>query len=132
MEPWIVATSLIFLYLVVTLIIGWVANRQLVGNSEDFLLYGEVDQSGVDVVVTIVDSASGLPVSGATVSGNFSGAFSESGSAVTDASGVATITTGAKTRLPFSFTFTVTNVTGPGYDYNPAGNVDYWYWVLLL
>jgi hypothetical protein len=74
--------------------------------------------------VTIVDSASGLPVSGATVSGNFSGAFSESASAVTDANGVATITTVAKRPLPFSFTFTVTNVTGPGYEYNAANNAE--------
>jgi SSS family solute:Na+ symporter len=40
MEPWVVATSLIFLYLIVTLVIGWVANRRLAGDSEDFLLYG--------------------------------------------------------------------------------------------
>ncbi len=81
------------------------------------------DHRGV-AQVTIVDSASGLPVSGATVSGNFSGAFSESASTVTDASGVATITTSARAPLPFSFTFTVTNVTGPGYEYNAANNVE--------
>jgi len=40
MEPWVVATSLIFAYLVFTLVIGWVANRRLSDSAEDFLLYG--------------------------------------------------------------------------------------------
>ena len=40
MEPWAVATSLIFVYLVVTLVIGVVANRRLSTKAEDFLLYG--------------------------------------------------------------------------------------------
>ena len=40
MEPWIVATSLIFLYLVVTIVLGVVANRRLTVDLEDFLLYG--------------------------------------------------------------------------------------------
>ena len=40
MEPWVVATGLIFVYLVITLVIGVVANRRLAGSSEDFLLYG--------------------------------------------------------------------------------------------
>jgi len=40
MEPWVVATSLIFLYLIITLVIGVVANRRLSSSAEDFLLYG--------------------------------------------------------------------------------------------
>jgi SSS family solute:Na+ symporter len=40
MEPWVVATSLIFLYLVVTLVIGVIANRRLSSDAEDFMLYG--------------------------------------------------------------------------------------------
>jgi len=40
MEPWVVATSLIFVYLLVTLMIGVVANRRLSASAEDFLLYG--------------------------------------------------------------------------------------------
>ncbi len=40
MDTWILATSLIFLYLVVTLVIGWAANRRLSSDLEDFLLYG--------------------------------------------------------------------------------------------
>lgn len=40
MEPWVVATSTIFVYLLVTLVIGYVANRRLTDDAEDFLLYG--------------------------------------------------------------------------------------------
>jgi len=81
------------------------------------------DYNGV-ASVTIVDSGTGQPLSGATIYGDFTGAFGESGSAVTDASGVAVMTTGAKASLPYSFTFTVTDVTEAGHDYNPANNVE--------
>jgi len=40
MQPWIVATSLIFVYLLLTMILGLVANRRMSGDLEDFLLYG--------------------------------------------------------------------------------------------
>ena len=40
MEAWVVATGLIFLYILVTIVIGIVANRQMSGDLEDFLLYG--------------------------------------------------------------------------------------------
>ena len=40
MEPWVVATGLIFVYLLVTVVLGVVANRQLSVDMEDFLLYG--------------------------------------------------------------------------------------------
>ncbi len=40
MEAWAVATSLIFTYLVITMILGFVANRRLSVDLEDFLLYG--------------------------------------------------------------------------------------------
>jgi len=39
-EPWIVATSLIFFYLLITIVLGAVANRRLTVDLEDFLLYG--------------------------------------------------------------------------------------------
>ena len=52
MEPWVVATSLIFLYLVATVVIGAVANRRLAVNMEDFLLYGR--QAGVIVLYLTV------------------------------------------------------------------------------
>ena len=40
MDPWVVTTGLIFAYLLVTILLGVVANRRLTGNLEDFLLYG--------------------------------------------------------------------------------------------
>ena len=40
METWVIATSLIFLYLVFTLVLGVVANRMMAVDMEDFLLYG--------------------------------------------------------------------------------------------
>jgi SSS family solute:Na+ symporter len=40
MQPWVVATSLIFIYLLVTIGLGIVANRRLTIDLEDFLLYG--------------------------------------------------------------------------------------------
>ena len=40
MQPWVVATGLIFTYLLVTIVLGVVANRRLTGDLEDFLLYG--------------------------------------------------------------------------------------------
>lgn len=40
MEPWVVATGLIFVYLVVSLVLGAVASRYTRVDLEDFLLYG--------------------------------------------------------------------------------------------
>lgn len=40
MPTWVVATSLIFAYLILTIVIGVVANRRLTGSVEDFFLYG--------------------------------------------------------------------------------------------
>ena len=40
MEPWVVATGLIFAYLLVTIFLGIVANKKLTVDLEDFLLYG--------------------------------------------------------------------------------------------
>jgi len=40
MEPWVVATTLIFLYLVLALVLGLIANRRSEGDLEDFLLMG--------------------------------------------------------------------------------------------
>ena len=52
MEPWVVATSLIVLYLVATIVIGALANRKLTVNLEDFFLYGR--QAGVFVLYLTV------------------------------------------------------------------------------
>lgn len=40
MEPWVVSTGLIFVYLLATVVIGAVANRRMSIDLEDFLLYG--------------------------------------------------------------------------------------------
>ena len=52
MQPWVVATSLILVYLLATIVIGAVANRRLSANLEDFLLYGR--QAGVIVLYLTV------------------------------------------------------------------------------
>ncbi len=77
-----------------------------------------------EATVTVVDSGTGQPLAGATVQGDFSGAFSESASAVTDTSGQAVLTTGNRLPLPFSFTFTVSDVAAAGYLYLRANNVE--------
>ncbi|MEZ4416889.1 MAG: sodium:solute symporter family protein [Gemmatimonadota bacterium] len=40
MQPWVVATSLIFVYLLFSIILGIMANRRMTVDLEDFLLYG--------------------------------------------------------------------------------------------
>ncbi len=74
--------------------------------------------------VTIIDSRTGQAMAGATVQGDFSGVFSQSVSVVTNSSGQAVLTTSAKERLPFSYTFTVTGVSASGYLYQSANNVE--------
>jgi SSS family solute:Na+ symporter len=39
-QPWVIATGLIFIYLLITLWLGVVANRRMTVDLEDFLLYG--------------------------------------------------------------------------------------------
>jgi hypothetical protein len=75
--------------------------------------------------VTIVDTY-GMPVSGATVSGHWSGATSDADSGVTDSSGKVTLKSD-RLRDPASgatFTFTVDNVVKAGWSYNPGANVE--------
>ncbi len=52
METWVVSTGLIFIYLVATIVIGFVANRKGTANMEDFFLYGR--QAGVIVLYLTV------------------------------------------------------------------------------
>ena len=40
METWVIATTLIFIYLIFTIVLGVVANRKMEGGLEDFFLYG--------------------------------------------------------------------------------------------
>jgi len=73
--------------------------------------------------VVNVKSDTGANVSGATVTGDFTGAISNLGkTGVTDSSGNATITatTGIKTG---TVTFTVTNITGTNMTYDSGANV---------
>ena len=55
MESWIVATGLIFAYILVTIVLGFLANRAMTVDLEDFLLYGR--QAGFVVLyLTVVAS----------------------------------------------------------------------------
>ncbi len=52
MEPWVVSTSLIFIYLIATIAIGILANRKGTSSMEDFFLYGR--QAGIIVLYLTV------------------------------------------------------------------------------
>ncbi|MDH3222405.1 MAG: sodium:solute symporter family protein [Gemmatimonadota bacterium] len=52
MEPWVIATGLIFVYLLATVVIGVVANKRMAADLEDFLLYGR--QAGFIVLYLTV------------------------------------------------------------------------------
>ena len=52
MEPWVVSTSLIFIYLIATIAIGVLANRKGTSSMEDFFLYGR--QAGIIVLYLTV------------------------------------------------------------------------------
>ncbi len=71
--------------------------------------------------VTILDDT-GSPVSGATVTGTFTGDYNETQSGVTDGNGVATILTNATVKGGVSFTFCVDDVVG-SLPYDSNGNV---------
>lgn len=73
--------------------------------------------------VNIVNASTGQPVAGATVTGDFTGAFGETASAVTDSAGNAQVLTSARKALPLSFTFTVTNVADSVHTYRPTLNI---------
>ncbi len=73
--------------------------------------------------VVIVDDQ-GAPVSGATVTGTFSGDIRQTLSAVTGADGVAVITSDRTNKPPLSFTFCVDDVTASGFTYDSAANVE--------
>jgi hypothetical protein len=73
------------------------------------------------VTVTIRDVAAG-PVSGATVTGNWSGAVSASVSGLTASDGKLTLRTGSIAGA--QVTFTVTNVAGAGLSYDQTANTD--------
>jgi hypothetical protein len=74
------------------------------------------------VTVTILDDC-GSPVVGATVTGTFTGDYSESQNAVTDSSGVAVIVTSGCIKRP-AYGFCVDNVTG-SLPYNSNDNLEF-------
>ncbi len=73
--------------------------------------------------VTIVDDL-GNPVENVTVSGTFSGSFNESQSGVTDANGVATISTSSSQKGSISFSFCVDNATHTVLTYDSNSNIE--------
>lgn len=72
--------------------------------------------------VLIRDSA-GKGVAGATVTGNWAGIVQGTSTGTTGADGVVTVRS-PQTRKTGIFTFTVTNVSAPGYTYDPSGNIE--------
>ncbi len=72
--------------------------------------------------VTIKDNL-GNPVPNATVTGTFSGSFTETKSGVTNSSGVATIQTTAKLKGTLIVNFCVTNVAHASLLYNASANI---------
>lgn len=75
------------------------------------------------VATVTVLNASNQPVSGATVSGSFSGFYSGSASGVTNASGVATLTSRNK-KGSGTVSFCVNGISGSGISYNSAANTE--------
>ena len=77
---------------------------------------------GKQVRATVkITNPSGAAISGATVTGNFSGAVTGAGTAATDASGNAVIT--SKKFKNGTVTFAVTAVSKAGYAYGPSQNL---------
>jgi PKD repeat protein len=72
--------------------------------------------------VTVLN-ANGQQVSGATVTGNWSGIVSGTSSRTTDSAGKATLTS-ASTQKTGTLTFTVTGVTAAGFTYDAAVNIE--------
>jgi beta-glucanase (GH16 family) len=71
--------------------------------------------------VTVTDDL-GSPVAGATVTGTFSGTWNESGSAVTNADGVASFVTSTAAKGKVAVNFCVDDVTGTTYPLDPAAS----------
>ncbi len=76
-----------------------------------------------NAAVKVVDG-NGLPVAGATVAGTWSGLVSRSGSAVTDATGIARFYAPSTRATGGSFRFAVTGVGRSGYSYAPLTNTE--------
>jgi len=105
----------------------------LTGGGEDLPLH-VADLSGVSIKVTskswkatvtisVVDG-SGAPVSGAVVSGAWSGGTTGTATCTTGTAGTCSVTSATMKTTKTSVTFTVTNVTAGGYYYDAAANVE--------
>jgi hypothetical protein len=86
--------------------------------------HGPNDFTNAKVTVTIFD-ASDNPVDGATVSGTWSGATTDTDSGVTDASGQVSLESDKVKNPPSgtTFTFTVNDVTKEGWTYDSGNSV---------
>ena len=73
------------------------------------------------IATVSITNANGTAVSGATVAGNWSGLTSANVSGNTGSKGNVKFTS-SRTKSTGTFTFTVTNVTAPGYTYAPSQN----------
>jgi len=99
-------------------------NKLYVAGIAMSLRTGKRNEADAQATVTIKDHT-GKTVSGATVSGMWSGIVSGSGSATTNRSGVASIRS-ARVVAPAGsvFTFTVTGVALPGFSYDATMNAE--------
>ena len=74
--------------------------------------------------VTVLSDC-GSPVSGATVTGNFTGSITQSSvSAVTNSAGVATLQTSGTAKGKANISFCATDVAASGLTYSPSANVE--------
>lgn len=87
----------------------------------EMTLYSSKRGGGAVAKVFVLDQSS-RPLPGVTVSGAWSGLVSGSGSATTDVSGAATLTS-LKTTKSGTITFTVNNITSTSHSYDPTRNV---------
>ncbi|MEX0820008.1 MAG: Ig-like domain-containing protein, partial [Pirellulaceae bacterium] len=83
----------------------------------------EKNQWRAFVTITVLD-ANGDPLSDATVTGNWSGGYTGTVSATTDATGKATVASGWTHKKNESMTFSVADVIHESFDYQPSSNTD--------
>ncbi|MEW6448257.1 MAG: S8 family peptidase [Bacillota bacterium] len=85
--------------------------------------YKGINYRYAKALVTVVDR-DGKPVSGATVSGHWSGLTTGSDTRVTNTSGQVNVMSDWVPNSSGTFTFTVDNVNLSGYTYDPAANAE--------
>jgi hypothetical protein len=74
--------------------------------------------------VVVIKDSSGNAVSGASVTGTFSGSYNQTLSGTTDTNGSVTLTTSSSVSGTVTFTFCVTDVTKSGATYDSGANVE--------